>query len=474
MQEVAAAKALDEDHYRDSLSNVNKDGKRLWIFPKKPKGNLYLYRTLFAWFLYALFFISPFIKIHGHPMLLFNILERKFIIFGMPFWPQDLTLFALLMLTFILFIIVFTVLFGRVWCGWACPQTIFMEMLFRKIEYLIEGDFNQQKKLAAQPWNSEKIIRKTSKHIVFFLLSFLIANTFLSYIIGVEEMKLLVVDGPLNHIGKFISLLIFSTIFYFVFAFLREIVCVIICPYGRLQGLMLDQHSIVVAYNYIRGEPRGKIIKEPNKQEVKGDCIDCKLCVQVCPTGIDIRNGTQLECINCTACIDACDEVMLKIDKPKRLIGFNSKNGIDKKETFKFTLRNVGYSMVLLVLFSLLIYLVASRKEIETTLNRTAGMLYQTQANGNISNLYNIELINKSFESIPIELEVVKPIGGKIVYVDHESIIVPKDELNKTSFFIEIDPAQIKLNKNEVLINVKSKGVLIEQVKSNFLAPVNE
>lgn len=473
MHEVDEAKALDGEHYRDSLSNVNKDGKRLWIFAKKPKGNLTQYRTYFAWFLYIIFFATPFIKFHGRPLLLFNVLERKFIIFGMPFWPQDLNLFALLMLTFIFFIIVFTVLFGRVWCGWACPQTIFMEMLFRKIEYLIEGDFNQQKKLSAQEWNTEKILRKGGKHVVFFLVSFLIANTFLSYIIGIDEMKLLVTEGPILHIGKFISLLIFSTVFYFVFAFLRELVCVIICPYGRLQGLMLDPHSIVVAYNYLRGEPRGKTSKKENNTETpKGDCIDCKLCVQVCPTGIDIRNGTQLECINCTACIDACDEVMLKINKPKRLIGFNSKNGIDKNEGFKFTLRNVGYSVVLVGLLSVLIYLVASRKEIETTLNRTSGMLYQTQANGNISNLYNIEFVNKTFDSIPIELELIEP-KGNIVLLEKGKIKIPKDELGKTSFFIEVDPKTITNNQNKVLINVKSNGELIEQVKSNFVAPVN-
>ena len=473
MHEVEEAKALDGEHYRDSLSNVNKDGKRLWIFAKKPKGSLYQYRTLFAWFLYIIFFATPFIKFHGHPLLLFNVLERKFIIFGMPFWPQDLNLFALLMLTFILFIIVFTVLFGRIWCGWACPQTIFMEMLFRKIEYLIEGDFNQQKKLAGQEWNTEKILRKGGKHVAFYLISFLIANTFLSYIIGIDQMKLLITDGPLAHIGKFASLLIFSTVFYFVFAFLRELVCVIICPYGRLQGLMLDPHSIVVAYNYLRGEPRGKASKKDTATPApKGDCIDCKLCVQVCPTGIDIRNGTQLECINCTACVDACDEVMVKINKPTRLIGFNSKNGIDNNETFKFTLRNVGYSVVLVGLLTLLVYLVTSRKEIETTLNRTSGMLYQTQANGNISNLYNIEFVNKTFDSIPIELELVEP-KGSIVLIEKGKIKIPKDELGKTSFFIEIDPKTITSNQNKVLINVKSNGILIEQVKSNFVAPVN-
>ncbi|MCC7532320.1 MAG: 4Fe-4S binding protein, partial [Bacteroidia bacterium] len=247
-----------DEKFRDSISLVDKkSGARKWIFPKKPSGSLYTGRTWFSIFLMVLLFAGPFLKWNGHPLLLLNILERKFIIFGIPFWPQDLPLFALLMLTFIVFIILFTVIFGRVWCGWACPQTIFMEMLFRKIEYWIEGDFKEQKKLKDMPWNKEKIIKKGSKHFLFFLLAVLIANTFLSYLIGVDEVAKLIQDGPLMHWGKFTSLIIFSGVFYYVFANLREIVCIVICPYGRLQGLMLDKNSIVVAYDFMRGEPRG-------------------------------------------------------------------------------------------------------------------------------------------------------------------------------------------------------------------------
>jgi polyferredoxin len=209
------------EEFRDHLGNQDHGGKRIWLFPKKPKGKLYNYRTWFSGFLMALMFSGPFIQLRGKPILLLNVLERKFIIFGMVFWPQDLNLFAILMLVFILFIILFTVVFGRVWCGWACPQTIFLEMLFRKIEYFIEGDAQQQKKLADADWDTEKIIKKTLKHTLFWLISFLIANTFLAYIIGVSELELLISEGPATNLGKFLSLVLFTTVFYFVFARLR-------------------------------------------------------------------------------------------------------------------------------------------------------------------------------------------------------------------------------------------------------------
>jgi len=466
---MEGAKVIDQQQFRDKLANVDKKGKRLWIFPKKPKGNLYNYRTWFSWFLMALMFSGPFLKLNGKPLLLLNVLERKFIIFGMVFWPQDLNLFALLMLTFILFIILFTVVFGRVWCGWACPQTIFMEMLFRKIEYLVEGDANQQKKLAEADYDFNKIWRKGLKHLLFWLMSFVIANTFLAYIISLDELWLMVEDGPAAHLGKFMALALFTTVFYFVFARLRELVCIFICPYGRLQGLMLDKNSIVVAYDFVRGEPRGKIDKnDPSK---KGDCIDCKLCVNVCPTGIDIRNGTQLECVNCTACIDACDEVMVKINKPKGLVRFDSLNGITLGKKFTFNPRNIAYSVVLVGLFSVFLFALITRKDIETTLLRTPGMLYQKTETGKISNLYNIEFVNKTFRELPIQLKLIEP-KGEIKLVESADILVDKESVGKASFFIERDPNDIVKISTPVKVEVYSNGVLIESVKSKFNGPV--
>ncbi len=467
---MKSAQALDQDHFRDEIPNVDKKGKRLWIYPKRPKGRFYNYRTWFSWFLMALMFIGPFLKLNGRPLLLLNVLERKFIIFGMVFWPQDLNLFALLMLSFILFIVLFTVLFGRAWCGWACPQTIFMEMLFRKVEYFIDGDSAQQKKLANQAWNTEKIAKRLLKHALFWLLSFVIANTFLGYIIGVDELKLMVTDGPLAHIGKFISLSIFTTVFYFVFASLRELVCIFICPYGRLQGLMLDKNSMVVAYDFLRGEPRGKMKK--CEATSNGDCIDCKLCINVCPTGIDIRNGTQLECINCTACIDACDEVMVKIEKPKGLVRFASLNNITEGGKLKLNFRNGAYGAVLIALFSVFVFLLTTRKLVETTLLRTPGMLFQKTAEGNISNLYTIEFVNKTFDELPITLQVLEPIGAEIKMVEGNKVMVHKESVGKVSFFLQMKPEDIKRINTLVKIQVLSDGKLIEEMKSKFNGPV--
>ena len=455
--------------FRDELGNVDKKGKRLWIFPKKPKGQFYNYRTWFSWFLMTLMFAGPFLKFEGKPLLLLNVLERKFIIFGMVFWPQDLNIFAILMLSFVLFIVLFTVLFGRVWCGWACPQTIFMEMLFRKIEYFIDGDSTQQKKLADQNWNAKKIAKRSIKHLLFWVLSFVIANTFLGYIIGIDQLKLLIYDGPLAHVGKLSSLLIFTSVFYLVFAHLRELVCIFICPYGRLQGLMLDKNSMVVAYDFVRGEPRGKLKKDaPND---KGDCIDCKLCVNVCPTGIDIRNGTQLECINCTACIDACDEVMLKIEKPKGLIRFASFNNITEGKKLGLNLRNGSYTLVLLGLFSVFLYMLITRKQIETTLLRTPGMLFQKQADGRISNLYSIEFVNKTFNELPIEIKLIEP-KGEIKLIDGELILVHKESIGKTSFFLIREAKAITKITTPVVIEIISNGKLIETMHSSFNGPV--
>lgn len=468
---MEAAKALGENEFRDHLSNVNKKGNRLWIFPKKPKGDYTKARTYVSWFLMALMFAGPFLKWHGHPLMLFNVIERKFIIFGMPFWPQDFKIFAIAMLTMVVFIVLFTVVWGRVFCGWACPQTIFMEMLFRKIEYWIDGDYNQQKKLAAAPWDAVKLRKRTLKHSLFFILSFLISNTFLAYIIGIDELQKLVTEGPVKHLGTFSSLLIFTGVFYFVFAWFRELVCIIVCPYGRLQGVMLDRKSVVVAYDHVRGEPRGKASK---KQEAQlGDCVDCNLCVHVCPTGIDIRHGTQLECINCTACIDACNDVMVKLNRPKGLIRYDNLESIEKGQKWKLTTRPIAYSFVLVALMSLLTYFMVTRKEVEAVIIRTQGTTYQFQGN-QVSNLYNVEFINKTFKDKSIELKVLHPEATMTVIGGQQSFEAPPGELSKGTLMIMIPQEKIKGNRFKVPIQVNVNGEYLQTLEAGFVAPVKQ
>ena len=358
-----------DEAFRDRIATVNENGKRVWIFPKKPSGSFYNKRQFIAYLLLGLLFAGPHLRINSEPLLMLNIIERKFVIIGQIFWPQDLYIFAVLLILGVVFVIFFTIIFGRLFCGWVCPQTIFMEMVFRRIEYWIEGDAADQRRLATAPWTANKIIKKTSKHIIFWLISFLIANTFLAYIIGSDELWRIQTDPLGQHLGGFIAIVIFTYVFYGVFAFLREQVCTTICPYGRLQGVLLDENSMVVAYDHKRGEQRAKIKKGEDRVAAnKGACIDCFQCVHVCPTGIDIRNGTQLECINCTACIDACDHMMEAVGQEKGLVRFVSEKGIQTRLPFQWTRRVKSYTFLLIGLLVTLVVLIITRKDFQTTL----------------------------------------------------------------------------------------------------------
>ena len=461
-----------DEEYRNSIATVDAEGHRVWVYPKKPSGKFHNLRIIVTVILLGLLFSGPFIKIKGQPLLLMNFFERKFVILGQAFWPQDFIIFGLAMITFFVFVILFTVAFGRVWCGWACPQTLFMEMVFRKIEYWIEGDANQQRKLNAAPWTKEKIAKKVFKQLIFILISILIAHTLMAYLVGVEQVKELVTSSPAKHLSGFTALLVFTGIFYWVFAYFREQACTVVCPYGRLQGVLLGKDSLVVAYDWLRGEPRGKLRKGQVDQE-NGDCIDCKLCVHACPTGIDIRNGTQLECVNCTACIDACDEVMTKIKKPTGLIRFDSYNGIKEGVKPRFDARLAGYSVVLLLLLSLLGYLMVSRSPVEATMLRVPGQLYQKQDNGRISNLYNVQFVNKTFEEIQLELRLMDLSDGSIKKVGETTMIIPANGMNEGVYFIEIPQSAIKSAKTPLLIGVYKNGELLDEIKTSFLGPVS-
>ena len=458
---------LDQS-FRDSVATIDKKGRRKFIHPKKPKGKLYNMRTVFSIFYLIIFFSLPFFKVNGEPLFMINFLDSKFILFGQIFGPQDFFLFALGMLTFIVFVILFTVVFGRVFCGWACPQTIFMEMVFRKIEYWIDGDSAKQRQLKSMPWNTEKITKRTIKIIVFYAISFLIANFFMAYLIGMDKVKLYIQDGVTAHFGTFVALLIFSAIFFFVYYWFREQVCIVVCPYGRLQGVFLDKNSIVVAYDYVRGEPRKKGKRKEDDQQT-GDCIDCAACVRVCPTGIDIRNGTQLECVNCTACIDACDAIMIGINKPTRLITFASETDIKHSKKPKFNARIIAYSAVLALLISVLAFMLATRDDVDVTILRASGAVYQTLQDGRLANVYNIKMANKTRNEISIILKL-ENVKGEIQIVG-DSFKVAGEGYKSQPFIIKIDPNELKLRKTPVKIGVYEGDKKLRTAETTFMGP---
>ena len=467
--------AQDQDNFRDSIGTIKEDGKRAWVFPKKPSGKLYEYRKYVSYVLLTFLIASPFVKINGNQFLMFNVLERRFNIFGFPFYPQDFHLFVISMIIGVIFIALFTVAFGRIFCGWMCPQTIFMEMVFRRIEYWIDGDRGAQIRLDRQEWNAEKIRKRVLKWIIFFIISFIIANVFLAYLIGSDRLIQYVTDGPSQHYSTMVSLLIFTAVFYFIFAWFREQVCIIACPYGRMQGVLLDNKSIVVAYDYKRGEAengRKKWRKNEDREALgHGDCIDCFQCVNVCPTGIDIRNGTQLECVNCTACIDECDAIMEKVDLPKGLIRYASEDEITKKEKFKFTPRLKGYTAVLVILTGVLVGMMFLRNDLEANILRLPGQLYEHKEGNIISNVFTYKLLNKTTKSVDnVHFELISP-KGEIKLVRTDNFDVQPEALAEGTLFIEINASALSGDKNDLKIGVYSNDKLIETTTARFLAP---
>lgn len=452
--------------FRDRIATVDGTGKRKWVFAQKPSGKFFRTRTIISWFFFVLFFGLPFIYVKGNPILLFNIPSARFILFGKIFWPQDFFILGLTMITFVIFIILFTASFGRLFCGWVCPQTIFMEMIFRKIEYLIDGSAAEQKILAKEGWTSRKIRKRFIKHVVFYILSFIIANFFLSYIIGMKELYKIITEPVSEHIVGLLSIIVFSGVFYAVYAFFREQACTVVCPYGRLQSVLLDRNSMIVAYDYKRGEPRGKFTKVAKTD--LGDCIDCFQCVKVCPTGIDIRNGLQMECVGCTACIDACDAMMEKTNRPKGLIRYASENGIESGEPLKYTLRMKLYTLLLSILLLLLGALLLTRKDVDATIMRTPGMLYQERGNDTLTNLYNIKVVNKTQADVPLKLKLENA-PGSIEIIGEDYVKVAREGQGSGSFFIALPKSIIKKRTTVLKIGLYNGKKKIDEIETNFL-----
>ncbi|MDQ0780811.1 cytochrome c oxidase accessory protein CcoG [Chryseobacterium sp. W4I1] len=463
---------IENDTFRNSVGTMDDSGKRKWVFPRKPKGKYTNYRNYASYIMLAIFFGLPFVKINGNPFLLINVIDRKFFILGQPFYLQDFFILALGAVTSVIFVMLFTVVFGRIFCGWFCPQTLFMEMVFRKIEYWIEGDRNKQMKLDRQEWDAEKIRKRLLKWSVFALISMIIAHFMFMYIVGYQEVFLIMSEGPQEHPLKFITMIFFTLAFYFVFAWLREQVCTLICPYGRLQGVLIDKQTINVYYDFKRGENRSKWRNNEDRKALgKGDCIDCHQCVVVCPTGIDIRNGQQLECVNCTACIDACDEVMEKVGLPKGLVRYATEAEIENQETFRFTSRMKATTVFLALLIGFLGFLMYDRGSMEAKFIKPAGSTFFIK-DGKITNTFIYTLLNKSNEKKILTIKVMTPANAEITYFGPKKIILKGDEILKGNINITFPEEDIKFSKQNMVIGVfDEKGELLDSFDTTFEGP---
>ena len=466
---------MDWSVFRDHIATAERDGRRKWVYPRKVSGRFFRWRTQFSWLLLLIMFAGPFITIRGNPLLLMNIVERKFVVLGQIFWPQDMIIFAIAALVALTSIVIFTAAFGRVWCGWACPQTVMMEMVFRKIEYAIEGDAHQQRALNAAPWRGAKIAKKIFKHSIFYALSFLVGNVLLSYIIGWQQLYQIVTDPPAQHVVGLSFMIAFSLLFYGIFARFREQACTFICPYGRFQSVLLDENSIVVAYDHKRGEKRAPLKQSQKFGERRnaglGDCVACNQCVAVCPTGIDIRDGTQMECVHCTACMDACDHVMNKVGSPLGLIRYASLNGIERGERLRVTPRLMGYCVVLVALVSLLAVMIFTRADVEATLLRAPGSMFQQMPDGHLSNLYTVRIVNKTSREMDVELRLESPAGS--LRVMGGQLVVAPQKLLENSLLVELDSAGIKSGTTPIVVGVYVGDKKIQTLKTAFIGPRN-
>lgn len=391
------------------LSTLESDGSRRWLFPRLAPGRFWARRRVVAYALIAVYTLLPFIKINGRPAIQLDIWNGRFAFFGLDFRPTDLELLAVFGLLVFLGIFFATAIFGRVWCGWACPQTVYLEFVFRPIERFFTGTTSR----GGKPKKQVAGWRKPAMYLVFVLICWHLANTFLAYFVGVEALhRWIWTEPPWRHPGAFALVVFVTGLMLFDFCYWREQLCIIGCPYGRFQSVLLDRSSLIVGYDPGRGEPRGH--GRDRQAKGLGDCVDCGLCVDVCPTGIDIRDGLQLECVNCTQCIDACDGVMDRVGQPRGLIRYSSQESLDGKPRRMVRPRVLVYSGVIVLLLGVFLALLTGREAFDVTLLRGLGRPFVVTQAGDVDNMVRVKLVNRSDGKRTYRIETTDPMSLRI------------------------------------------------------------
>ncbi|MBF0352959.1 MAG: cytochrome c oxidase accessory protein CcoG [SAR324 cluster bacterium] len=455
---------MSDAHIPKTLSTVDQTGHRIWVYPKAIKGRFTLSRQWVSYALMVFYFGVPWLKINGLPAFQLDVTDRRFIILGQIFFPQDVKYLVFVLVAAAIAMFFFTALAGRLWCGWACPQTVFLEFVFRKIEILIEGDRNQRLALDNAPWGLKKIGKKSFKHILFLIFASLTANTFLAYFVGIDNILKWITQPPSEHWGAFLFMMFNLVIFYFDFAWFREQFCTLLCPYARFQSALADENTFQVSYDEQRGEPRGKVGK------ANGDCVNCNLCVQVCPTGIDIRDGLQLECIGCARCIDACDSIMDKVKRPRGLIRYDSEARMEGKTNKIIRPRIMIYAGILLVMIAGLIWSVSHRPLVEFTVIRNPGEPYSVLAGNTVSNHLTLRLINKDRQDHQIMVRLEEPEEAQLI-VPIQPYPLFQNSTQRLDIFVNVPQRLLENGKLPITLYLDSDGQQVGKMDIRLLGP---
>ena len=441
-------------HGERVLSTLNEDGTRRWLTPRLARGKFLTGRRIVGFSLIVLFVVLPRIRIGGRPALLVDLITREISVFGTVFRPSDGFVLMLLGLTIVIAVFLVTALFGRVWCGWACPQSVYLEHVFRPIE-------RRFKKHPVVKWG------------LYIGLSFALSNVFLAYFVGTDRLEQWVFESPLQHPGGFAVVVGVAGLMLFDFAWFREQVCIVACPYGRLQAVLLDKQSLIIGYDAKRGEPRGKPKKKLPVLAERGDCIDCAACVVVCPTGIDIRDGLQMECIGCAQCADACDHVMAKLGKPPKLIGYTSQDQLEGKPRRLLRTRTVVYPAMLVVVASLLVWGVGSRPTTDVVVERTSGPSFVVLPDGRISAQARIKLENHTDEDRHYSIQLARTTDAELRLSQAVWLVKPRKSI-EIVLFVDAARSTYVNGERKVQLRINDDQGFERVVEVTLLGPAGD
>ncbi|MGZ8469146.1 MAG: cytochrome c oxidase accessory protein CcoG [Gemmatirosa sp.] len=456
------------------LPTLNEDGTRRWIRPKPAAGRHWRQRRVVAYALMVVFFAIPHLRMHGKPLILLDLPHRRFTLFGTTFLPTDTLLLMLLLVSIILSIFLVTALFGRVWCGWGCPQTVYMEFLFRPIERRLEGGWMGSRRIdALGGLRAHLHPRRVAKYAVYGALALLLAHTFLAYFVGTEQLAVWVRRSPYEHPASFLVMAGTALLIFFDFTYFREQTCMVACPYGRWQSVLLDRQSLIVAYDAARGDPRGRgrLRQDPITAQPLGDCVDCNACVQTCPTGIDIRDGLQMECIHCTQCADACDAVMSRLGKPTGLIRYSTRDALEGRRRRVLRPRTVLYPAALTLFLGGFAWALHERAETEVTVLRGIGAPFTEQPDGRVANQLRIKLANKSDAADEYHLEILGAPEATVV-APVNPMRVAGGQLAETSVFVLLPRSSFVNGERRVTVRVRDGRAYTSDTPYRLVGPL--